>query len=558
MTVLDELVIRDLGVIEHVELQLAPGLTVVTGETGTGKTMVVAALELLLGARADATRIRSGAKRAVIDARFVPPPEGSLEWISGQDDDLVVSREVASAADGVRSRARIGGGLAPISALQSLLGNVIEIHGQDNAHRLNAAGMQRELLDRFGGETIAAARSRYGGDYSAYLSAVTELRELRERAHERARDMDRLEAELAEIRTVAPERGEDDAIDAQLQRAEHVEALSEAARRASSAIVDEGGARDTLGAAVGALRAVSGIDELLTTMTGRVEVLASESQDLAMELSDYAQGLGVDADALDALRARRVAVRSLTRKYGEDTDAVLAYAAAAEADHARLRVGDERVQELERSTSELFDKLTLSARRLHDDRENAASALADTVHGHLADLAMAEAVFAVEVTAIDPGPTGADVVTFVLAANPGEPSLPLAKAASGGERSRVALAVRLALTEADDSQVLVFDEVDAGVGGAVALAIGEKLARLAEGRQVLCVTHLAQLAAFAHHHFVVRKETRDGRTQAFVNALNDDQRIVELSRLLSGGPHGGVAADHAAQLRADCLKRLAS
>lgn len=547
---LEELYIRDIGVIDDVTLRLEPGLTVVTGETGAGKTMVVSALQLLTGSRADSDQVRHGAGLALVEGRFRPPPPGADEWLREGDDELVVSREIASAG---RSRVRVSGRLAPVSALSQLTGAIVELHGQSDSARLAESAVQRELLDRSGGAELSSARTDYQEAYRAWVAMREELEALRGGERDRAREADRLAFELSEIDAVDPSPGEEAEIDAELRRLEHAEALIASATAAASAVADDGGARDALGSAVAALRAVEGVDDKLETLRARAEGVAAEAQDLALELSAYTDEIELDPGRLEELRSRRMALAGLLRKYGPDAAAVVAYAEEARERLAALAGGDERRAALEIETEDLAIRVADLGKQLAERRRIEGQRLATAVEGHLAELAMPAARMTVAVEDADPGPLGADRVACLLAANIGEPALPLGKAASGGERSRVAVAVRLALADADDTPVLVFDEVDAGIGGAVALEVGRKLARLAQGRQVLCVTHLAQLAAFADAHYVVSKATIDGRTVAAVEALGERQRVVELSRMLSGTPDSAAAARHAEELRATAL-----
>lgn len=542
---LSELHIRDVGVIEDVAVELGPGLTVLTGETGAGKTLVVSALQLLLGARADTDRVRAGAERALVEGCVEPAPAAARDWLD-DDEALVIAREVG----GSRSRARLGGRLAPVSALAEVLDGVVEIHSQDDTTRLSAPAAQRELLDRSGGADLAAAREAYREAYEGWLAAAEELAELTQSERDRAREVDRLRFELGEIDAVAPVAGEEAELEAELRRLEHAEGLIAAARVASAALADEAGARDALGSAVAALREVAGVDEVLTGLTGRVEGLAAEAQDVALELGAYADRLELDPDRLAALRQRRGDLAALARKYGPDAAGISTYAEQARSELARLEAGEQRAEELAGEVAAAEAARDDAAERLRAERQAAGQRLAEAVAAHLADLAMPGAALTVAVEPTEPTAHGADHVTFLLAPNPGEPALPLGKAASGGERSRVALAVRLALADADATPVLIFDEVDAGVGGATAVAVGEKLARLARGRQVLCVTHLAQLAAHADVHLVVEKVEAQGRTTAGVRRVVDDQRVDELSRMLSGDPGAVAASEHAAELLA--------
>jgi len=537
--------IRNLGVIDEVTLELAPGLNVLTGETGAGKTMIVSAIELLLGARADSDRVRGGAGAAVVEAVLRPTPPAAAEWLEDGDDELVVTRQLGEG----RSRARLGGRLAPASALATALGEAVEVHGQSASVRLSAPAVQRSLLDRFGGAQVAAAADAYTSVHRPWREVGAQLASLRDDERDRARELDRLRFELAEIDAVAPEAGEEGPVDAELRRLEHAETLTQAAATAAAAVADEGGARDALGAGVAALRATAGIDEQLDGLAARAEALAAEAQDLVLELRRYAASVEPDPGRLEELRARRAALARLTRKYGQNAAAVADYADAARERVLALEGSGDRARLLAAEAARLEAEVREAAGRLTGARRAAGERLAEAVAGHLGELAMPAARLEVRLEPVEPGPHGADRVELLLSANAGEPALSLAKAASGGERSRVALAVRLALADADETPVLVFDEVDAGIGGRVGRAVGSQLARLARGRQVLCVTHLAQLAAFADAHFVVAKAEEGGRTVAAVRRLDEPGRVAELARMLSGDPDSAAAVDHAAELR---------
>jgi DNA repair protein RecN (Recombination protein N) len=552
--VLTELRIRNVGVIDDVTLRLGAGLNVLTGETGAGKTMVVSALQLLLGQRADADRVRSGASSALVEGCIAPPPSSADDWLDGDEGELIVSREVAAAGTTGRSRARIAGQMAPISALAECLGSVVELHGQDDSSRLSGGAMQRELLDRFGGEDLGAAAADYARTFTAWRAAAAELDELRTAAQDREREADRLRFELGEIDAIDPQPGEEGQLEADLGRLEHAEALTSAAMTAAASLTDDEGARDVLARASAALQAAAGFDATLDELAARVESLTAEAQDAGLDLHRYATDLEADPAALETLRERHAGLVRLSRKYGQvapgevDTDGIIAYAERARRMLDDLDSGEQRTADLAAEVARLADALAADARRLHDERTVAGKQLSESVQGHLADLAMAGARLEVEVEAIEPAAHGADRVTFMLAANAGEPTLPLGKAASGGERSRVALALRLALTEADATPVLVFDEVDAGIGGATAVEVGRKLAWLARRRQVLCVTHLPQLAAYADHHFLVTKGAAGDRTVAHVDPLDTADRVAELSRMLSGQTDSAAALDHAEEL----------
>lgn len=547
---LDELHIRDLGVIEDVTLQLAPGFNVLTGETGAGKTIIVSALELLRGARASAPQIREGARTAVVEASLRPVPQAARQWVDDDDEELVVAREVTASDAGGRSRARLGGRMAPVSALGEVVRTIIELHGQQDSTRLAHPATQRDLLDRYGGEPLHKALVAYGQAYDAREHARAELDALRSEQRERARERDRLRFELDEIDAVAPEPAEEHELDAHLRRLEHAESLVMAAQRAAELLNAEGGARDALGAAVAELRPVADVDPALSGLHQVLEQIASDTQQLGLDLSSYADGVAIDPEALELGRARRSALAQLVRKYGVDVREVCDYAEQARRTLAVLEGDSEREAALAGQLDMLERDLREAAARLHDARAVAARDLEAVVAGHLGELAMPGARLRIEVTASEPGPTGADRVEVLLAANPGEPALELGRFASGGERSRIALALRLALADADDTPVLVFDEVDTGIGGAVARAVGAKLAALARGRQVLCVTHSAQLAAHGDAHFLVTKHVSGGRTRSRVEPLDRAGRVRELSRMLSGPVDSDVAARHADEMLA--------
>jgi DNA repair protein RecN (Recombination protein N) len=425
---------------------------------------------------------------------------------------------------------------------------MIEMHGQQDSTRLTMPTAQRDLLDRYGGAALATALEVYRGAWTAHTSARRELERLRSAERERVRERDRLRYELDEIEAVDPAPDEEHELDAQLRRMEHAEGLMLAGREAAGLLTGDGGARDTLGAAVAMLRGMDGVDAELDELHQRLERVAAETQDVGLELAGYADGVEVDPAGLEQLRVRRSAIAQLVRKYGVDTGEVAAYAKRARDRVAQLETDDEQERELAARLTTLAEEVDATSKALRDLRAAAAQRLELAVEGHLRDLAMSGARLEIRLTGTPPGPDGADRIDFLLAANAGEPALDLGRFASGGERSRIALALRLALADADDTPVLVFDEVDAGIGGAVARQVGTKLAALARGRQVLCVTHSPQLAAHADAHFLVTKEAVDGRTRSHVRLLDRDERVRELSRMLSGSPDSAVATRHADEL----------
>lgn len=564
---LEELRIRGLGVIEDVSLTLAPGLTVVTGETGAGKTMLVTAIGLLLGDRAAAGLVREGTGTAMVEAVVAPMPEGARRWLwpdgdagarPDDDDVLTVVRELPEAG---RSRARIGGRLAPVSALAEVLGGHVEVHAQHEHARLARAEVQRSLLDRFAGDPHAHVVAAYHESYRVWQGLEARHRALAGDAKERARQLDRLRTELAEIDEVAPDPLRDGDVDARIDRLANAEDLASSAGGVAEALgVDGAGA--AVGAALALLRRLPVEDPILVELRDRVDGLAAELADAASTAAAFASGVDADAQELDRLQARKRALTGLMRKFGASVEEVLAYAADARRDVDALESLEADGGSLE---ADLADAL-LRVRELADEvtrgRELAAERLSEVVGTHLAELGMPHAAFVVEVEPrreAVPTAEGQDRVRFLLAANPGEPAVPVASAASGGERSRVALAIEVALADVDEAAVLVFDEVDAGIGGATALAVGEKLSRLAHSptrpRQVLCVTHLAQLAAFADVHHVVEKGVAGGRTVTTARRVTDEERPAELSRMLGGDRTAAAGLAHARELLATAARR---
>ena len=558
---IEELHIRGLGVIEDASLRLAPGLTVVTGETGAGKTMLVTALQLLIGARADSTLVRSGEPAALAEAAVAPAPPEAAEWLNEEDDLLVVSREIP--ADG-RSRARIGGRLAPVSALAEVLGTYVEVHAQHEHVRLARPAVQRDLLDRYAGAPHERTLRRYR-EVFARLQQLQTARDSHEQdARERARELDRLRAEVGEIEAAELDPDRDAGLERELEVLANAEELQRASWEAASALGSEG-AGDPVGVAIAALRRPDVEDPELEELRSRLTAIAAELAELAADVRAYGEGAEADPQRLESAQQRRHLLSQLTRKYGAELVDVLAYADDARARITELTSADADAADLEERCARTEEEVRGLAQDVRRGRRVAAEQLAADVGQHLVDLGMPHATLTV---AVEPQPGGGlaahggDEVTFLLAPNPGEPPRRLADAVSGGERSRVALAIEVALADVDGARVLVFDEVDAGIGGATAMAVGEKLARLAAGqgaprRQVLCVTHLAQLAAFADVHHVVEKGLAGGRTVTTSRRVADDDRVAELSRMLGGDATAEAGREHARELLDRAQRRRA-
>jgi DNA repair protein RecN (Recombination protein N) len=579
LAVLEELRITGLGVIEDATLPLGAGLTVITGETGAGKTMVVTSLGLLFGGRADAGRVRADLGRAVVEGRL------RLSGASGKavqarvsdagaepDDDgtLLLSRTVT--AEG-RSRAHVGGRSVPVSVLGDVGEQAVAVHGQSDQLRLLRPAEQRGALDRFAGPEHEKLLGRFQELYTQWRKVDEDLADRRRNARERNQEADLLRLGLDEITRVAPQPGEDEALREEAQRLEHAEGLRTAAQMAHQAVAggpdaidDAPDAVGLLGAARRTLEAQGDVDRRLGDLAGRLTEAAALMADVAAELSSYLDALDADPARLEAIYERRAALRGLTRKYAEDVDGVIAWA-----DHARTRLGeldtsDELLEELDRERKRLAGEVAELAATLSAARREAAGRFSDRVTVELAGLAMPHARIEVAVSAKPAGrgePTlvvagaeagvgsdGADEVELRLHAHPGAPALPLQRGASGGELSRVMLAIEVVFAGVGGPPTLVFDEVDAGVGGRAAVEIGRRLARLAREHQVLVVTHLPQVAAFADRHLVVAKDTGGAVTTSGVRLVEDTERARELARMLAGLPDSDLGIAHAEELLA--------
>ena len=578
---LTEIRIESLGAISVATAEFDRGLTVLTGETGTGKTMVVTGLHLLGGARADATRIRSGADRAVVEGRFATTDlddavaaqlDGMLEASGAERDEdgsVIALRSVSR--DGP-SRAYLGGRSVPAKSLSGFTTELLTLHGQNDQLRLMRAEEQRGALDRFAAAGPACERYRKLRD--AWMAARRDLIDRRNRARELAQEADRLHFAINEIDTVDPQPGEDDALVADIVRLSELDTLREAAATARAALSGElddvsgGSAADTLGRARAALESTD--DATLRALAAQISEALTVVADAGRELGDYLEELPVDASALESKLARQAQLRTLTRKYAADIDSVLRWAAESRERLAQLDMSPEGLAGLSNRVDELAHELAQAAIDLSKVRRKAAKRLAKEVTAELSALAMADAEFTIDVTTDltaedDPaalavpavpavpsgtraraGADGIDQVEFGFAAHRGMTVLPLAKSASGGELSRVMLALEVVLAASASGTTMVFDEVDAGVGGWAAVQIGRRLARLARTHQVIVVTHLPQVAAYADVHLVVHSTGADGASG--VRRVSDDDRVAELARMLAGLGESDSGRAHAREL----------
>jgi DNA repair protein RecN (Recombination protein N) len=585
---LEEVRITGLGVIDDAVLELSPGFTVVTGETGAGKTMVVTGLGLLFGGRADPARVRPGAQRAVVEGRLTIDVDGKVarqvDEAGGELDDdgaaLVISRSVS--AEG-RSRAHAGGRSVPLSLLTYLADDLVAVHGQSDQQQLLRPGRQREALDSYAGAELAVVLADYQQAYQRHRDARTELTELTEQARERIAEAEGLRQALTEIEAADPASDEDVQLRAEEERLSNAEALRAAATAAHEALLGDPSAgayeRPDATALVGGARqeleAVRQHDQALAGLADRLSEASYLLADVAGELASYTEALDADPARLAAVQERRAALGRLVRTYGpraaaelaaspaasdapEDAPAidpgsdlatVLAWTKPAATRLLELEGDDDRIAGLAQEEAELAERVTELASQLSALRQDAAERFSGDVTAELTALAMPHASLVAVVRPLDqPGPHGADDVEIRLAAHPGAPPLPLNKGASGGELSRVMLAIEVVFAGADPVPTFVFDEVDAGVGGKAAVEIGRRLARLARLAQVIVVTHLPQVAAFADNHLVVMKANDGLVTSSGVSRLDQAGRVRELSRMLAGLEDSEFGRAHAEEL----------
>lgn len=552
---IDELRIRDLGVIADALVPLGPGLTVLTGETGAGKTMIVTALGLLMGGRADAAVVRKGTESAVVEARVLVDPAGPAAARireAGGDldgDELVLSRTVPTSG---RARAFAGGRSVPAQVLADIADELVAVHGQSDQLLLRSPARQRALLDRFA-LTLPATPpdviDRYRAAYKAWRSAARAVEALDRDRAERERELADLDAGIALVESLDPQPGEDAALTREWERLAHGEELRLAAATAHDALAgddDAVGAVGLFAAARAALEGVRDHDPDVAGLADRAAELAYLAADLATDLAGYTAGIDADPARLAEVEARRHDLRRLMRRH-DDVDAALAWADVARARLAELaEAGDEAAVAAAEAAARA--ELDAAAAAVTAVRTEAAAVFARDVTSELRELALPQARLEVAVTAAEPGPDGADDVEIRLAAHAGADPMPVARAASGGELSRVMLGVEVVVGAADPVGTFVFDEVDSGVGGAAALGIGRRLARLGAGSQVLVVTHLAQVASYADHHLVVEKAADGSGVVSTVRRVTGAERRHEIARMLSGATDSRAALAHAQEL----------
>ena len=554
---IEEIRIRDLGVISEAVLPLGPGFTAITGETGAGKTMVVTALGLLRGERSDSTAVRSGSDAAWVEGRWIIQPSGAISdtvrdaggLIEG--DELLLGRSVS--VEG-RSRAVVGGRSTPVAVLGELGELLVAVHGQSDQVRLRSTSAQREALDRFAGPHFAEVLGEYAHAFRRWKANSAELAELIAARDARQKEAEELRLSISEIEAVAPQPGEDEELTALAQRLMHTEDLRLATAQAREALSsdesDEFDALARVDLAKRALEKVADVDSTLASLLENLTQLSFQLHDVAGALSSHLANLeGESEQNIDSIQERRAELNTLMRKYGPTLDDVLALVNSGSARLFELDNDSERISELSEEVNADHELVIRGAEALHTLREEAALRISALVTEELAALAMPDAQLLVKVTKGEElAVHGLDTVELLLRPHPGSEPRPISKSASGGELSRIMLALEVVIAGQDSVPTYVFDEVDSGVGGASAIEIGRRLARLAEKSQVIVVTHLAQVAAFATNHLRVVKDTSGEVTASSVHKLTGSEREAEMARLLSGLPDSENALAHAREL----------
>jgi DNA repair protein RecN (Recombination protein N) len=554
--VIEEILIRDLGVISEAKLEFGPGLTVLTGETGAGKTMVLNALGLLLGERSDSSAIRKGQEQAFVEGRWLLADSAVTRirelGIELEDAELLVNRSVS--AEG-RSRAALSGKSVPVGILSEIGEQLVVVHGQSDQIRLRSAAAQREALDQFAGVELAKVMTEYTSVYANWKQAATRLSEITTQLEARSREADQIRSAVEELTSLDPKPGEDIELAEKASKLTHLEELRIAATAAHNQLSSEGfddssDAITLIGKARRSLEAVSEHDPELASLAQQLKEIGFSLNETSGSISGYLASLDSEGgQELERVQQRRADLTSAMRKYGPTLEEVISYFENSGARLLELDSSDKEIQELTALEQSLGKQATSLAKTITELRTKAASALAKSVTGELAALAMTGASLEVTVSqGSELGANGADQVAILLSAYPGAEPRPLGKGASGGELSRIMLAIEVVLAGSELAPTFIFDEVDAGVGGAAATEVGKRLATLAQNAQVIVVTHLPQVAAFATRHLRVLKSVSDQYTSTDVVRLEGEAVVEELARMLSGLSESESGKTHAKEL----------
>ena len=557
---LEEISIRGLGVIESSNIEFKPGLTVLTGETGAGKTMVLTALGLVLGSKSDSDLVRAGQERAVISGKFAVPKDIAALIIEGggeiDDGSVVITRTVSTEG---KSRVLVGGAVSSTAAVNQFAQSLVEIHAQSSSSKLNKPAVSRELLDRFAGIEL----SQYQNIFDQYKQMIDRIADLQSQLSQRDKEMALLSEFAAEFAKLAPKSGELSQIENEIAKLGSVEQLNQAVTATLNLLADdEISAINLLQQMRKTLDQVAGKDSELDQISERFTETLLNLSDVGSDLTSYLSNLEADPNRFASLQERKASLNSLLKRYGKGSERDAAFEQLiidgqnAKAKMADLSGGDERVRELEKEAEKLFDQLKTGALAISKDRKVSADKLAKLVTAEINNLAMPNAKFVIEQKVADSGnpknytATGLDEIAILFAAHVGASPLSLSKVASGGELSRVMLALEVVIAEAEPIGTYIFDEVDAGVGGKAAVEVGRRLAKLAKSAQVIVITHLPQVAVWADNHLVVKKNESGLVTQSDVIEMSGDARKVEIARMLSGQEDSKTAQEHATELLA--------
>ena len=557
---LEEISIRGLGVIESSNIEFKPGLTVLTGETGAGKTMVLTALGLVLGSKSDSDLVRAGQERAVISGKFAVPKDIAALIIEGggeiDDGSVVITRTVSTEG---KSRVLVGGAVSSTAAVNQFAQSLVEIHAQSSSSKLNKPAVSRELLDRFAGIEL----SQYQNIFDQYKQMIDRIADLQSQLSQRDKEMALLSEFAAEFAKLAPKSGELSQIENEIAKLGSVEQLNQAVTASLNLLADdEISAINLLQQMRKTLDQVAGKDSELDQISERFTETLLNLSDVGSDLTSYLSNLEADPNRFASLQERKASLNSLLKRYGKGSERDAAFEQLiidgqnAKAKMADLSGGDERVRELEKEAEKLFDQLKTGALAISKDRKASGEKLAKLVTDEIKNLAMPNAKFVIEQKVADSGnpknytATGLDEIAILFAAHVGASPLSLSKVASGGELSRVMLALEVVIAEAEPIGTYIFDEVDAGVGGKAAVEVGRRLAKLAKSAQVIVITHLPQVAVWADNHLVVKKNESGLVTQSDVIEMSGDARKVEIARMLSGQEDSKTAQEHATELLA--------
>ncbi len=547
---IETLSIRSLGVISSAQLELQPGFTAITGETGAGKTMLLTGLGLLLGERADSSVVRSGEKQLLVEGRIIsadPHLQNKLAELGAEvsGGEILINRTVST--DG-RSRAAIGGASVPVSTLNSVAQELVTVHGQSEQIRLKSIAKQRDALDEFGGEAIASSLASYSQTYTQFRELEQRLNRMRSSSEQDAFRIAKLKEQIADLERLEPKAGELSTLSEQLARLSNVEGLRLAASEAHELLAgEELDARSQIGRAKRVLESSS--DSKLREIADLAAEATGLINEIALQLSSYLTDLEADPQTLDQLQRRKSELVALERKYGSTIDELVEHLPVLQSQLLDLDNSDEQIEKLEIQLAALESQLSSAAKDLTDQRKKAAKELSKRVSEELGHLAMGDAQLQISITELtDFEASGSDRVEFLLANRSGSEPRPLAKGASGGELSRIMLAIELVLAGKSPLPTMIFDEVDAGVGGGAAIELGRRLRELARSTQVIVVTHLPQVAAFADHQIRIFKDSSGGVSASSVSVLSQAEREQELARMLSGNAESEIALSHAKEL----------